>query len=332
MSRGPAFARMPVAVFGDRRLSVRDMRVLGVLYAHADAGGRCWPSVAAIADMTALDRRDVQRALRRLEAADWLWVRPGAGRGRASSYQLPPAAGERAGEPTADSEPEKAGRSAQKRRVDSREKAGGFTPKGRVASPARNRPGTNQEQTKEPTTARGRKVPGILTSDQQTRFDRFWAEYPRRVAKREAQKAWRQLAPDDALTDRICEAVRHARECDQWRRDGGRYIPHPATWLRRGSWDDEQTVRIDPLPEPSRGREAIRVGGTVTALKELFGETDGPSHVQQGDDVPVGGVWDGTLEGAGGGLLGPAGEPRGRVPDGGGEASRGSQPALPHGG
>ena len=27
----------------------------------------------------------------------------------------------------------------------------------------------------------------------------------------------------------------------EWEKDDGQYIPHPATWLRRGGWDDEVT-------------------------------------------------------------------------------------------
>jgi len=69
LSARQSFARVPVAVFGDRRLSVRDMRVLGALYAHADAHGLCWPSLGTIGEVAALDRRDAQRALRRLGAA-----------------------------------------------------------------------------------------------------------------------------------------------------------------------------------------------------------------------------------------------------------------------
>jgi hypothetical protein len=29
------------------------------------------------------------------------------------------------------------------------------------------------------------------------------------------------------------------RNSGDWRKEGGRYIPHPATWLNRGGWEDE---------------------------------------------------------------------------------------------
>ncbi|TQF00199.1 MAG: helix-turn-helix domain-containing protein [Spiribacter salinus] len=332
MRPGPAFARMPVAVFGDRRLSVRDMRVLGVLYAHANAAGACWPSLAAIADMAALDRRDAQRTLRRLEATGWVEIDQGTGRGRSSSYRVPPAIDERAGTDTVVSPEKRAGGCTPKGRVDTHKRAGGSTPKGRVASPARNRPRTDHEPTKEHTNARGARDRRALSQEQQARFTRFWSVYPRRVAKREAEKAWRALDPDDRLTDRICAAVERARQSEQWRRDGGRYIPHPATWLRRGSWEDEDEIRIEPLVDERRGRDGERVDGTVTALQSLFGGPDGSQGVQSGDHLPVRRVRAGGVEGAGGGVLGPAGEPGCGPVHGGGEGLREPQPVLPDGG
>lgn len=70
-------------------------------------------------------------------------------------------------------------------------------------------------------------------------FDRFWDAYPRKVGKQDARKAWRVIKPDDALSARILAAITRLRLSRQWLRDGGQYIPHPATWLRRGGWDDE---------------------------------------------------------------------------------------------
>lgn len=80
-----------------------------------------------------------------------------------------------------------------------------------------------------------------------TPFEQFWAIYPRRVAKGDARRAWAKVPPD--LYSRILEAVRqNLAENDQWRRDGGRFIPYPATWLNQERWDDELTISIAPLP------------------------------------------------------------------------------------
>jgi len=77
-------------------------------------------------------------------------------------------------------------------------------------------------------------------------FDRFWAIYPRRVAKRDALKAWIQLAPSADLVDAIMVALGWQVTQPMWLRDGGQYVPYPASWIRSGRWDDEP-------PPPARG-------------------------------------------------------------------------------
>lgn len=71
-------------------------------------------------------------------------------------------------------------------------------------------------------------------------FDRFWAEYPRRIGKKAAQKAF-QNARDRPRIDDLLESIRKAKASPQWAKDGGQYIPHPATWLNRGQWADVPT-------------------------------------------------------------------------------------------
>jgi hypothetical protein len=71
------------------------------------------------------------------------------------------------------------------------------------------------------------------------RFERFWAEYPRKVGKDAALGLFLRLKPDNDLTDRMIAQVRQQRASEQWRREEGRFIPHPKTWLSQGRWKDE---------------------------------------------------------------------------------------------
>jgi len=70
-------------------------------------------------------------------------------------------------------------------------------------------------------------------------FKTFWAAYPRKTAKENARKAWKKLKVTEELLDTILAAVERHRKSDQWLRDGGQYIPHPATWLNGHRWEDE---------------------------------------------------------------------------------------------
>lgn len=78
----------------------------------------------------------------------------------------------------------------------------------------------------------------ILTKTQQSRFDAFWKVYPKKVGKQDAMKAWKKIAPDEELTDTIIRAVETAKQKDSRFREE-RFIPHPATWLNAGSWENE---------------------------------------------------------------------------------------------
>lgn len=69
-------------------------------------------------------------------------------------------------------------------------------------------------------------------------FDRFWSAYPRKVGKLAARKAWLSLSDDLPDIEDLLAAIERSKRSSQWSRDGGQFIPHPATWLRQGRWDD----------------------------------------------------------------------------------------------
>lgn len=71
-------------------------------------------------------------------------------------------------------------------------------------------------------------------------FDRFWDVYPRKVNKRDAQKAWAALNPTDELVEQIIEDVKERIRID-WASKQKCYIPHPATYIRGARWEDEHT-------------------------------------------------------------------------------------------
>lgn len=70
-------------------------------------------------------------------------------------------------------------------------------------------------------------------------FDIFWASYPRHTNKKAAQQAFQRLNPNDALMQTILAAIEKQKRSQQWTKDGGQFIPHPATWLNGQRWNDE---------------------------------------------------------------------------------------------
>ena len=70
-------------------------------------------------------------------------------------------------------------------------------------------------------------------------FSEFWSAYPRKVAKDAARKAFNRRKVDEDLLAQMLSAIAVQAAAEQWRKDGGKFIPHPATWLNEGRWQDE---------------------------------------------------------------------------------------------
>ncbi len=70
-------------------------------------------------------------------------------------------------------------------------------------------------------------------------FNRFWQAYPKKKSKGQAEKAWSTIMPDEQILDRMLDALRQAVRSPGWQKEGGKYIPHPSTWLNARGWEDE---------------------------------------------------------------------------------------------
>jgi hypothetical protein len=88
-------------------------------------------------------------------------------------------------------------------------------------------------------------------------FKRFWEAYPKKVAKAQAEKVFFRLCPDEELAEQIVSAVDEQRGWETWRRDGGKFIPHPATWLNQERWLDESPEKCKAAPPPMAQRIGI---------------------------------------------------------------------------
>lgn len=77
-----------------------------------------------------------------------------------------------------------------------------------------------------------------------TEFEAFWAAYPKKVAKKDALKAWKKINPNQELIDIIKSALERHKKSAQWTKDNGQYIPYPSTWLNGRRWEDDVTDSI----------------------------------------------------------------------------------------
>ena len=74
-------------------------------------------------------------------------------------------------------------------------------------------------------------------------FDKFWAAYPKKVSKPQAMRSWKKIKPNAEALETTMAAVNSAKESADWKKDGGKYIPYPATWLNNRRWEDVQETR-----------------------------------------------------------------------------------------
>ena len=68
-------------------------------------------------------------------------------------------------------------------------------------------------------------------------FADFWQIYPRKVSKREAEKAWNRAS----LTDREAALVALPLHVKYWqlKDTANEFIPHASTWLNQARFEDE---------------------------------------------------------------------------------------------
>jgi hypothetical protein len=71
-------------------------------------------------------------------------------------------------------------------------------------------------------------------------FDEFYSAYPKKKKRPDAERAWLKVSPEEH--ERLMKALGLQKESADWKKNGGQYIPYPATWLNGRQWEDEITV------------------------------------------------------------------------------------------
>jgi hypothetical protein len=79
-------------------------------------------------------------------------------------------------------------------------------------------------------------------------FNHFWTAYPKKRSKGDAVKAWNKLKIDNLLCTLIMNKLDDAKNSHDWTKEGGQYIPYPASWLNAKGWEDEYT-QVENVPD-----------------------------------------------------------------------------------
>jgi hypothetical protein len=104
-------------------------------------------------------------------------------------------------------------------------------------------------------------------------FDKFWAIYPRKDAKKDAEKAWEQTTRNRPGIDALIPILIRKISENEWTKDRMTFIPLPATWLRGHRWEDadktpqepphSNRTPVQPLLDPELGKISTNPDGTV---------------------------------------------------------------------
>ncbi|WP_457301296.1 helix-turn-helix domain-containing protein [Phyllobacterium sp. P5_D12] len=206
----------------DRRLKGRDLQVLCVFGRHTDKQGWCRRSQVAMAREMDCARSTVQASINRLVAAGWL-------------------------DKKVLSAPHEPGRrdSAHDYRViidvfDDASDPGPTPAEGSAPLPLLDRhpPAAHQSA---PINAPCLTVPVVTKT-----FERFWGEYPHKVGKREAEKAFANAIKRAPIEDIIVGLRQYAAKTDD------RPWCNPSTFLNQDRWCDAPAAPVSRISSPKK--------------------------------------------------------------------------------
>ena len=240
----PDKAALASDITADGRLRASDKVVaLALLFRfHNTRTGQCNPSYERLAKSCGLERRAVINAIHRLEAASRLTInRTTGGRNRRNQYWFSarPAETVTSGTPIY---PETVNAEAQNREPP-------FTPDGE--------PAFTRIEPRNLNTGKEHRNPSRSGES----FDQFWSAYPRKVAKKGAERIFERIIGKGEATsaELITGAERYAEQCRELGTEAC-FIKHPTTWLNAGCWTDE----LAPTGAPN----GIRAPNTLSKFSE----------------------------------------------------------------
>jgi len=78
-------------------------------------------------------------------------------------------------------------------------------------------------------------------------FLQFYDAYPKHIGREPAWKAWQKLNGSRPNLSTLITKINEMKKSEDWTKDNGKFIPHPATWLNQKRWEDEG-VRLEVKP------------------------------------------------------------------------------------
>lgn len=211
---------------------------------HNGDSGLCFPSIARLAHDTGLHKETVMQSIKVLESEGIIKVERKLGAG--SSYSFPGLNTDQS------ADTDQSANTDQSVNTDADQSV--FTDHHQSVNTD-----TNQEiqSVIKPISPSATKTPSVPIT-----FDQFYAAYPKKKGKQDAERAWNKLKPNSELAIEIIHSLERATKSQDWLKDEGQFIPYPATWLNGRRWEDE-VGQIADSQRPLKGDNFLGIGGVI---------------------------------------------------------------------
>lgn len=70
-------------------------------------------------------------------------------------------------------------------------------------------------------------------------FHIFWQHYPKKRDKGNAEKWFDKNKPTKELVELMVKQIERFKDTEDWKKQDGKFIPYPTTWLNGKMWEDE---------------------------------------------------------------------------------------------
>lgn len=203
---------------------------------YCNAEGWAWPSIKSLCQRTRMGERYVQKMLQEIKEDGELEIRARSNeKGQQSNFYRVRITPVNNGTPPVHDAP-----------PDEPE----YTPPVNRSTPNPSiQPSRNHQEGDSPLTPDGGGESSIKSK--MTGFDDFWSAYPVKKKKETAQRAWKRHGCSAKLEE-ILLAITIQKTWPGWLKSGGRFIPHPSTWLNSHAWDDEESS-TETKQQPKKG-------------------------------------------------------------------------------
>ena len=116
-------------------------------------------------------------------------------------------------------------------------------------------------------------------------FDTFWnlwPKHPRKAAQVKCRAMW-QVKKLEPRADHVLAVLEAHKQGEQWKRDGGQFIPAPYQWLKHDHWDcdlADATTQVKAAEDTWEGRDPTEAEMRAWALS---GEGPRPPKMPEQD-------------------------------------------------